>query len=55
MEEEPLELVMVDLHLPGKTGGLELYRELQKRSTGKKLPFINTTGFAGRDSVVSAH
>lgn len=55
MEEEAPELVMVDLHLPGEMGGLELYRELQKRSTGKKIPFIVTTGYAGGDSFVSAH
>ncbi len=55
MAEGAPELVIVDLHLPGKMGGLELYRELKKRSSGKKLPFIITTGFAGRDSFVSAH
>ncbi len=55
MAEGSPELVIIDLHLPGKMGGLELYRELQKKSSGKKLPFIITTGFAGRDSFVPAH
>ncbi|MFQ5798706.1 MAG: response regulator [Bacteroidota bacterium] len=55
MDREPPALILMDLHLPGEMGGLEVYRKLQSKSSGKKIPFIVITGFAGSDSYIPAH